>query len=471
MKNASFWAYGALGIFLLSGCALFGNWGFEIQERTLSAYSRGGEWHAGVAKKSIVPEKQSYLAGFGPNRKSTGLHDSLDARCVAISNGQKGIVFASLDSIGILHQDVEQIRSLVAQFSNFEIVVSATHTHSGPDTIGLWGGSRIFSSGRDEVYMEQLKEKTAECVKEAILQNVPARIWSAVGKGEHMAEFDGHEHEPWLDLTFGVLQGRDLRTGTALFTLVNFAVHPGFMHGSEFSADFPYGLYKELEEKHAGMGIFINGAEGNVGASERYKKRNWDEMERMGKDMGKIALLLLAEKGFEEIDHAIFWIKRSFLYEVKNIFYKLSILFGSVPDVSIYGWTVVSEIQIISLGNITFVTVPGEAYPSIARKIRELLVNKNELFILGLANDELGYAMNEAEFDSYPWYHHYRLMSPGRDFGSKILEELKNIIILYTEYKNRCRCTVFSFAKSLKSDFKQLRFNYNFLDRCKIKFF
>ena len=62
-------------------------------------------------------------------------------------------------------QDIREVVSRIqGNFVN-NIIISSTHTHSGPDTIGLWGPGLPFfplSSGLDENYMRFLYDKIVD---------------------------------------------------------------------------------------------------------------------------------------------------------------------------------------------------------------------------------------------------------------------------------------------------------------------
>ena len=52
------------------------------------------------------------------------------------------LALLSFDCIGLLYTEVQRIRERTAAMSTFpveRIIVSSTHTHSGPDVVGIWG--------------------------------------------------------------------------------------------------------------------------------------------------------------------------------------------------------------------------------------------------------------------------------------------------------------------------------------------
>src|SRR5262249_41410515 len=108
---------------------------------------------AGFGETDITPkvggDKPVYLAGFGHNRKATGVHDPLKARAVVLKHDERKIALVSIDVVGFFHPSVRRVREQLAGFTY--VLVSSTHNHEGPDTLGLWGPN-AFTSGIDKDY-------------------------------------------------------------------------------------------------------------------------------------------------------------------------------------------------------------------------------------------------------------------------------------------------------------------------------
>lgn len=124
----------------------------------------------------MLGAKPVYMAGFGHDRRATGIHDDLWARAVAVSDGRQKLAIVSVDLIGVFHEDVVKARELLRQrVPGAVLVVSSTHNHEGPDTMGLWGSGR-FSSGVDPRYLERVRRAIVEAGAEALSRLKPARL-------------------------------------------------------------------------------------------------------------------------------------------------------------------------------------------------------------------------------------------------------------------------------------------------------
>src|SRR5262249_60648739 len=109
-----------------------------------SALGWGGEppaaepLRAGLAETDITPktgDKPVYIAGFGQNRKATGVHDPLKARAVVLRHGDRKVAVVALDLIGFFNANVAHVRDRLDGFDY--VLVCSTHQHEGPDTLGL----------------------------------------------------------------------------------------------------------------------------------------------------------------------------------------------------------------------------------------------------------------------------------------------------------------------------------------------
>ena len=87
-----------------------------------------------------------YIAGFGNDRQATGYNDQIWARGTVVDGSDGRVAIVSVDLIGYFNAEVETIRSLIDPEADIDyVVVSSTHQHEGPDTIGIWGPDQSSS--------------------------------------------------------------------------------------------------------------------------------------------------------------------------------------------------------------------------------------------------------------------------------------------------------------------------------------
>ena len=114
-----------------------------------AAHARAADLTVGFGETDITPavgKQPVFLAGFGQNRKATSVHDPLFARALVLADGEVKVALVSVDVVGLFLPFVESVREKLPGFKY--VLVSATHNHEGPDTLGLWGPNPL-SSGVD----------------------------------------------------------------------------------------------------------------------------------------------------------------------------------------------------------------------------------------------------------------------------------------------------------------------------------
>ncbi|MBQ8026547.1 MAG: hypothetical protein IJ261_00355, partial [Clostridia bacterium] len=157
-----------------------------------------GQWSLGYDQTSLVPDdildRPYYLGGYllqnFPSNTVEEVLDDMNVYTVVMDDGSgRGkVAFCTIECIGIANKDIRDIRGMLADFAKENNIVSinvtATHCHSEIDTMGLWNpfflkmanntlaalnDQLIFKtlSGPDEAFIQLLKERTAQSIKNA----------------------------------------------------------------------------------------------------------------------------------------------------------------------------------------------------------------------------------------------------------------------------------------------------------------
>jgi len=135
----------------------------------------------GYAQSVITPslERPVYLAGFGRNRRAASVHDDLYARALALRAHDTAVIVVAADLIGLARHEIQAIECAVQeQAPAVQLVVAATHTHHGPDTLGLWGPDEM-TRGVDAGYFAHLKQTLATTALAAYQRLQPAALRAA----------------------------------------------------------------------------------------------------------------------------------------------------------------------------------------------------------------------------------------------------------------------------------------------------
>ncbi len=226
-----------------------------------------------------------YLAGFGNGREATDYNDRLWARGVVLDRKDSRIAIVSIDLIGYFKNEVDTIRGLVSPSSEIDFVlVSSTHQHEGPDTLGLWGPDETIT-GIDYGYLDFVNATIADCIDEASANLEKARIYYATANSAGLSLGVDPEDDGFGVADGKVLAGDDLlapdtqgrivdptiatmqlttRKGSSLkvlATLVNFGSHPESLGSNNtlITSDFPHYVRERIEAEYGGVAIWMAG--------------------------------------------------------------------------------------------------------------------------------------------------------------------------------------------------------------------
>jgi len=357
---------------------------------------------AGAASASISPPTGTYLAGYGRDRRSTGVHDDVFVKAVVLSKDNESIAIVVIDCIGLAHEDVQRIRALAVQrigdgvLMPERIIVTSTHTHSGPDVTGLWG-SYFFTSGRDEAYVATLINTAADVIVEAVGKLEPAGIRLAT----QQAQIDWVENvsEPGLlDPTLSVMEivRRDVAEST-IATLTNFACHPTVLGADNplVSADFLAGFYQTMAARSTGEHLFLQGSIGGW-VQPVQGERTFDLAAAYGDELASSVLSMLEGTTADWLADLRF-AHQALTLPLDNFGFQILLFFG-VLERQIEDGHFTSEIAWFSIGEAQFATHPGETSPAYSLATRELMPGASVTFVLGLGLDALGYILKPEYF-------------------------------------------------------------------------
>lgn len=411
------------------------------------------ELQAGFAETDITPlveGKTVYMAGFGHNRKATGVRDPLKARALVLAHGKEKIALVAVDLIGLFHAQVESVRKRLPGFTY--VLVSSTHNHEGPDTLGLWGSSP-FKSGVDAAYLAEVERQIVAAVKaaDAARKSVTVRIGSArAPELLHDAREPFVKHDELIALEF-----RD-KSDKPVGLVAQWNCHPETLgdKNTKISADFVGATVKALHDKHRCPVVYLTGTvgglmtslhvevksaggetlkDGTIEKTDRYGELLADLAERALKAARPLKLTPLQAKHrivFLPLDNKLFLLARQLGVLQREAYlwtgdpYKAELAFPhSPPSEGGKGRAdkplcTRSEVAWLRLGDLDIAAIPGEIYPelvldkvqtpadpaadfpaaAVEPAIYKQLSGPHRMLI-GLAGDEVGYIIPKRQWD------------------------------------------------------------------------
>lgn len=395
----------------------------------------------GVAKITPQPtiKKPVYMAGFSQNRTALGIHDDLYARAVVFELAGKRVALVSLDLIGLFKDDCDRVRERCKREAGMaETLISSTHTHSGPDTLGIWGASRA-SSGLDPAYMQLISDRVLGAVREASDRLVPITLHAATGATRGLTK--DMRLPLILDETLGVLQAR--AGGKPAFTLVNWASHPEGLGRKNrlISADWCSYAIQRLEKETRAPAVIFGGAIGGLLTCLEVQvvdpltrqpapPESFRQIELIGTAMADAALALIA--GAPPCREERLDVQRKEVdVPMTNTLYRAAVTLGVLkrqlyragqPTLAMMAAVarpdIRTEVARWRIGDVDIAAIPGELYPELAvgqfqepreanadfpdaprePSVRSLLAGPHR-WIFGLANDEIGYIIPKSQWD------------------------------------------------------------------------
>lgn len=381
---------------------------------------------AGVSAAPINPPIGAFIAGDKQNRKFTAVHDSLFAKAVVFSHGNEQVAIVTLDCIGLLYPDLLRIRKKASEICGFpeaRIVVSSTHTHSGPDVVGIWG-SDYEHPGVDTAYMNFLVNTAATQVKVAMeSQQEVTAVTAETTFGEPWVQNICLEE---IDRSVTILQLRN-NDGKPVVTLSNFACHPTFLDArfSHVSADYVNGYYKQMKSQTGAEALFLQGAIGGWVQPED-GEGSFDKAFKRGSELSR-AVMLALQNASPLKSTEISFVSKRIAFPVENEAWKQLSAIGTIKR-EIQD-SVQTEITWFALGDAQFATHPGETAPYYGLETKRLM-GSGPRFVLGLSNDALGYILKPTFFEdkTIPHSEYLTSMSVGKPTGPLLMEQLRSII-------------------------------------------
>ncbi len=363
----------------------------------LQLTSSAQDFLAGAATRTINPEKDSlYLAGGKANRLFIDVHDNLYVKAVVLSNSNNNLTILTFDCIGLLYPQLQEIRAKIKMelptINAEHIVMSSTHTHAGPDVVGIWGKD-LAHSGVNDKHMQLIVNRAVEAIKEATEARKPVSI--SYGTGSFGEDWVKNISEPSeLDRSVSIIKFSD-PNGKNIAMLTNFACHPTIMDDASTAAssDYVWGYYKYLDSAQGGVNMLLQGAIGGWVQPEGVP-HTYDYANYYGSSLGKYAYELKKNKSTSK---NIFFTSAKLNFPLANPSFQMLSKAGIIKRD--FGKTVSSEIAYFTIGDACFATHPGESSPALSLATKSLMNNTGPKFILGLSQDALGYIVKPSFFD------------------------------------------------------------------------
>jgi hypothetical protein len=417
------------------------------------AQTHRATFSVGAAKEDVTPSSLGdfYLGGYGigPVHKAQSVLRHIYFRVIAIRDRRgRQVVIGALDSQGYSvaydngpygFSNIESYIQAHLGIPASHIILQATHSHNGPDEIGIWGGV-------PQTYLAWVTRQMELGIERAVASEQPAylKLGTADMRG-FSGTFDSDNRDYPIDQQLRVLQAIS-PDHAVLATLVNYSTHPT-VYGprNQVSPDWPgaTATYLEHDERDMPRGarygypgstaIVTVGALGHswpagIPRTDTHRgvdpvdrelnlapdgtgQNNW-EADEYGNAVAQRAINAVSgRQGFFIERSVVDGVSRKVRVENTN---PVLLAAANEPanDTPLGGYKVyrtttppwgygdvfVSLVTTLRIGDIPFYAVPGEPYPSIKFSL-DHDIHARVQFMFGLANDQLGYVEEPQDYN------------------------------------------------------------------------
>jgi hypothetical protein len=372
--------------------------------------------------RTDLPWTPAAIRGYVGRRRqvSEGIHDPLLATAVAVEADGTAAVLVGIDTLVVTSAFTRALRDALADrsVSPENVLIGASHTHSGPDLFAWWEGEPSAAPWR-----ETLAGATA-AAERALDRLEPATLSFGQHVLDHVSVNRRDEAAGPIDPRVQVLRATSIASGEVLALVVAFACHPVTLDYSNFlfSADWVGEMRRTLAAVYPGAGIvYLNGAAGDINPARfPYESREniyipqtaenypvyWGgfaDAARVGRSVAgaaveasERALPLPATPPAGRLGTARLPLKAA--GPMSEYLEFMNFVDADYRDAMTNRDALESEVQALELGGVRVAAMPGEVFVEIGLGLRDA-AGAEPLLIAGYANDDVRYVMTDDAYD------------------------------------------------------------------------
>ncbi len=350
----------------------------ELEKGTFDYISepKSDYFSVGFAKTDVMPDDMDkttyYVAGYKINNPAKGALDPMTASAIWIDDqsGRGGVVYVSIDDIGLTNYDVGIIRDLLADFKKESgcrsINIMSIHNHASIDTVGFWGP--LPRSGRNKKYMEMFRQKVKQVVIDAYNDRREGDLYYGKKEAEEIQRDSRLPEVYSKDVTRFRFVPKD---GSREVWMINFASHTESLLGSNsyVSADFAGYLRNEILEKTGAETIYFVGA---IGGLIRLKELDEDNVKSTMMGGQSIARTAMAIEDERKLRPILNFMRQEYYAQCDNYVLALVQRVGILKSHAAYtgkgslNMSIHTEMNYFELDGLKLLFLPCELFPELA---------------------------------------------------------------------------------------------------------
>ena len=390
----------------------------------LPAFNTQAEFRAGLGIRNVTPDPLLPISGgAGPTSPVTDKRGELEVRALVLEQEGTRVAIVSVPYIGFPRVLGDRVRERVKSIPAANIIIGATHTHSGPEMYAFPDGQGGTFADLD--YIDWACTETAKAIELAVVNLQPADVKIATGEAKGKIAYNYYApqlYDPRVD----VMQFLNAE-GTAFITLVNYAIHPEVLGPKSgfVSPDMVGPLHDHIETLGGGQAIFMNGAQGGMVTAdcrgpEGKDIQTWEECIRIGNLLASESLRVIKDAPIQK-NPALYAASREVEFPVDNEMMLGVVKYSPLGYPMKDGDTISTQLNLVNIGSAQMISIPGEALPNIGYYLKKNMKG-DQNFLLGLTNDGFGYILTKEDFGSFKRYEYITETSLGERTGPIYVE-------------------------------------------------
>jgi neutral ceramidase len=330
---------------------------------------------AGVGIVDLTPGRAVPLGGYGARqgKPMDGVHDPVFAKALWLETPDTRICLVAADLIGTSLDIRDAVRPPDAS-----LVLAASHTHSSLGALapGFW---QLAMGPYDPALKEETVARIKAAVAAARASLRPARLAFAKTDAPGLSKNRRSPSGP-IDPELGLMAVLDAQS-RPMALVANFSAHGTILpdRARLLSADWPGAFQRTLEARAGCPVLYLNGAEGDVAPRAPGGNGDFGRAEAMGVAVAERAASLLPGIEKRAVRGTIRYVERGV----------------DLPSPTLPSHPTRSVLGLLELGGTRMFCVPGEPCAALGLDLKKRFPGA---WVVGLANDHLGYFLTEEEY-------------------------------------------------------------------------
>ncbi|MDT8302015.1 MAG: neutral/alkaline non-lysosomal ceramidase N-terminal domain-containing protein [Sedimentisphaerales bacterium] len=367
----------------------------EQNRKRLFHSSKIGRFEAGWSSRSITPPTGTPMAGFGDRKgkPSTGVHDEIFVKALALSDGTDTAVIVGADMLIIPENVVELVWAGVSKqtpLTSNEILFNASHNHSGPGGFAPGFASKAFNGPFDPNIPIFLAKAFTEAIVDAYRSLEPAKVThGGLDAPEYIRNRTRKDAPVDSELSFMLVEQKD---GDRCFA-VSYSAHPTILgaNNMQFTGEYPGFLMSRIIEQTGAEAIYLGGAVGSMSPRPPDGNDPFERCRAMGEALADKVLEAVAdaEPFKDKVDIASIGLPVQLPpFQLRlNKNWRVSKFLFPILGIDNDGW-----MHAVRIGDIVLIGTPADYCGEISIDLKSRTKSRvNDLWVLSFNGDYVGY--------------------------------------------------------------------------------